>query len=136
MRLIQYLKLRSTILLVHNFQPTWSLVKTVLEGDDYRILEVENGLVAVKIAYSNTRPDLIVIDISMPDMSGLETVRKLRAAGGDCRHVPILMLSSSDAKLKAAALDAGANAYFRIPEELEPLRLSVREMLSGGEPGI
>jgi CheY-like chemotaxis protein len=67
-----------TVLIADDEPTTRLLVRTVLEHGGYRVLEAANGAQALEIA-SSDRPDLILLDLSMPDLSGPELVRALRA---------------------------------------------------------
>lgn len=109
------------------------LLRIVLEGEHYRVFESENG----KQGLSDTalrRPDVVLLDLGLPDISGLQVLRTLR----EWSHVPVLILSVRDGpEDKIVALDAGADDYVTKPFEsgelLARLRAIQRRALSASE---
>jgi two-component system response regulator MprA len=86
-------------------------------GDGVEALEVVNG----------DEPDAVILDVSMPNLDGLETCRRLRAAG---RRVPVLMLTARDSVGdRVAGLDAGADDYLVKPFALQELQARIRALL-------
>ena len=97
---------------------------TILIVDDTTI-EAKNGIEAIETA-RREKPDLILLDMNMPEMDGLATCRELRAGS----EVPILMLTVRDAeKDKVRALDAGADDYVVKPFGIEELLARIRAAL-------
>jgi two-component system response regulator MprA len=93
----------------------------------------QRGLAAV----AQRRPDLVVLDVMMPGLDGLETCRRLRAAGED---LPVLMLTAREAiSDRVSGLDAGADDYlvkpFALDELLARLRALLRRSVPAGEVG-
>lgn len=91
----------------------------------------QRGLAAIAMR----RPDAVVLDVMMPGLDGLETCRRLRAAGED---IPVLMLTAREAiSDRVAGLDAGADDYlvkpFALDELLARLRALLRRTLPGGD---
>jgi two-component system KDP operon response regulator KdpE len=79
----------------------------VLEAHQYTVLEAETGVAALTAAATD-RPDVIILDMGLPDMEGVEVTRRLR----EWTAVPILILSVREQETdKIAALDAGADDY-------------------------
>lgn len=103
------------------------LLRLVLEGENYQVQEAENGQEGLtKIA--TRRPDVILLDLGLPDMDGLEVLKRLR----EWSEAPVLVLSvRDDEQGKVAALDAGADDYvtkpFSTPEILARLRAAQRK---------
>jgi DNA-binding response OmpR family regulator len=92
-----------------------------LEGFDVRL--AANGRIGLELALTE-RPDVIVSDVNMPDMGGVEMVRTIRA-NPDMADVRILMLTSeSGVDCEAEGLEAGADDYILKP--VEPRRLAAR----------
>jgi two-component system KDP operon response regulator KdpE len=95
-------------------------------GNCYSILEAENGTEALHLAAVN-HPDVIVLDLGLPDMDGMEVIRRLR----EWTDVPVIVISVRDNERdKVAALDAGADDYvnkpFSISELLARIRVALR----------
>jgi two-component system KDP operon response regulator KdpE len=101
------------------------VVKDALRPDVSRVLEARSGSEALSIAAAE-RPDLIVLDLGLPDMDGIEVCRQLRG----WTSAPILVLSARDSETeKTALLDAGADDYVTKPFGPEEFRARVRAQL-------
>jgi two-component system KDP operon response regulator KdpE len=101
------------------------VVKDALRPDVSTVLEARSGDEALSIAAAE-RPDLIVLDLGLPDMDGIEVCRRLRA----WTSAPILVLSARDSEdEKTALLDAGADDYVTKPFGPAELRARVRAQL-------
>ena len=101
------------------------VVKDALRPDVSSVLEARSGDEALAIAAAE-RPDLIVLDLGLPDMDGIEVCRRLRA----WTSAPILVLSARDSEdEKTALLDAGADDYVTKPFGPAELRARVRAQL-------
>ncbi len=101
-------------------------LRVSLETNGYRVAEADNGRNAIAEA-ARLRPDLIVLDLNLPDIDGLEVLRHVR----EWTKTPVIMLSVRDAdRDKVAALDAGADDYLTKPfstiELLARLRVAAR----------
>ena len=102
------------ILIVEDNDIDVRLLKDILETRGYNILQTKEGLEAIKLAVVNL-PDLILLDIQLPDMSGLEVARRLR---GDKRskQIPIIAVTAfAMAWHEREALDSGCDAYISKP---------------------
>ena len=116
---------RSTILIVDDFDDTRLLLRTWLEKKGYQVIEAEDGKAAVTMAESQ-RPDLIIMDVEMPQLDGLSATRQIRALPGFDR-VPIIAVSAYGAhQFRAEALTAGCNEYVSTPFEPEELEQLIR----------
>jgi two-component system, OmpR family, KDP operon response regulator KdpE len=94
-------------------------------GNDYTVFEAENGAVALQITVDN-RPDLVILDLGLPDMDGVEVIRRLR----EWTLVPIIVVSVRDSEEdKVAALDAGADDYLTKPFSAAELLARIRATL-------
>ncbi len=101
------------------------VVKDALRPDVSTVLEARSGDEALSIAAAE-RPDLIVLDLGLPDMDGIEVCRRLRA----WTSAPIVVLSARDSEdEKTALLDAGADDYVTKPFGPAELRARVRAQL-------
>ncbi len=113
------------ILVVDDERPIRRFLNASL-GNRYTILEAENGGEAIQTAAVN-HPDLIILDLGLPDMDGTEVTRRLR----EWTDVPVIVISVRDSEQdKVAALDAGADDYLTKPfgtsELLARIRVALR----------
>jgi two-component system KDP operon response regulator KdpE len=98
---------------------------TILEGRGYRLRTARNGAMGLD-AVADERPDVVLLDLAMPGIDGLEVCRRLRAFS----RVPILVLSAlSDEARKVKALDAGADDYVTKPFGVDELLARIRAAL-------
>jgi two-component system KDP operon response regulator KdpE len=103
------------------------LLRVVLEGENYEVHEAETGRQGL-IEIAQRRPAIILLDLGLPDLDGLEVLKRLR----EWSEAPVLVLSvRDDEQGKVAALDAGAEDYvtkpFSTPELLARLRAAQRK---------
>jgi two-component system, OmpR family, response regulator MprA len=102
-----------------------------LELDDYRVSTASNGMKALE-ALSQRRPDVMVLDVMMPYVGGLDVCRTLRSKKD---RLPILVLTARDeVGDRVAGLDAGADDYLTKPFALEELRARLRALLRRSAP--
>jgi two-component system KDP operon response regulator KdpE len=114
------------ILIVDDEPPIRRFLRTALAAQDYRVEEAGDGETALDFLKHNP-VDLIILDLGLPGMDGLELVRRLR---GDGSTTPIVILSSRDDEAgKVAALDLGADDYVSKPFGVEELSARVRAAL-------
>ena len=116
------------ILLVEDDKAVRNLITTTLEVQGYRYHTAKNGTQAVTEVVSQ-KPDVIILDLGLPDMDGVDLIRKVRTWS----NVPIIVVSArSEDTDKVTALDAGADDYltkpFSIEELLARLRASLRRV--------
>lgn len=111
---------RRTILVVDDFDDTRLLLRTWLERRGFRVVEAENGLEAIKQATAEL-PDLIIMDMEMPQLDGLSATRRLREIK-DLSSIPIVAVSAYGAdQFRQLALDAGCDEYVSTPFEPKAL---------------
>ena len=116
----------SRILIIDDEPPIRRFLRTALAAQDYRVEEAGDGEAALDFLKRNA-VDLIVLDLGLPGMDGLEVVRRLRASGS---ATPIVILSSRDDEAgKVAALDLGADDYVSKPFGMEELCARIRAAL-------
>ncbi|MGC8874866.1 MAG: response regulator [Chloroflexia bacterium] len=118
----------ATILVADDDPRILQLLRAFLESLGYRALLTQTGNDAVQVAQENV-PDLVILDVMMPQMDGFEVCRQLR---NDTRtsHVPILMLTSRiTLEAKLTGFESGADDYMTKPFELAELRARVRALL-------
>ena len=115
-------------LVVDDFDDTRLLLKSWLEKKGFNVVEAENGNQAVSAA-QEVRPDLIIMDIEMPELDGLAATRKLRTIK-ELGNVPVLAVSAYGAQeFRAAALAAGCSEYVSTPFEPDNLERVILSFL-------
>ncbi|MDT7806396.1 MAG: hypothetical protein QOJ70_209 [Acidobacteriota bacterium] len=108
------------VLVVEDFEDNRFMMRRLLEMSGYRVVEAVNGNQAVERAISE-RPDIILMDLSLPQLDGLAATRRIRAQDG-MRKVPIVAVSAHDsADFHAEALAAGCNEYVTKPIDFDRL---------------
>ena len=115
----------STILLVDDEDAVQKLLTYPLEREGFRVLQARDGEEALKRFHGET-VDLVVLDLMLPKVDGLEVCRRLRAASS----VPIIMLTARDDELdKVVGLELGADDYITKPFSIREFRSRVRALL-------
>ena len=115
----------STILLVDDEDSIQALLTYPLERDGYRVVQARNGDEALE-RFAEEDVDLVVLDIMLPRVDGLEVCRRLRADS----TVPIIMLTARDDELdKVLGLELGADDYITKPFSIREFRSRVRALL-------
>jgi len=103
-----------TILVVDDFDDTRLLLRTWLERRGFRVVEAANGIQAINQAEAES-PDLIIMDMQMPQLDGLSATRRIRKS---LESVPIVAVSAYGAdQFRELALAAGCNEYVSTPFE-------------------
>jgi response regulator RpfG family c-di-GMP phosphodiesterase len=121
------------ILLVDDDPGLRTLLRTTFEVADVTVAEAE-GAQAARREIRTARPDVIVLDVNMPALSGIEFCAELKASA-DTKDIPVVLLTGADVATNAAAKRAGADAFVRKP--FSPLELlSIAERLAGGFFGV
>jgi CheY-like chemotaxis protein len=119
---------RGTILVVDDFDDTRLLLRTWLQKKGFRVVEAENGNRAIAAAESS-HPDLIIMDVEMPELDGLAATRKIRELK-DFAAVPIVAVSAYGAdQYRDHALAAGCNEYVSTPFEPDELERLIRALI-------
>ena len=113
---------KTSILVVEDDAPVRNLITTALKAHDYRYLTAPNGERAILEASSHN-PDIVLLDLGLPDMDGMEVIRKIRSWS----NMPIIVISAKceDAD-KIEALDTGADDYLTKPISIEELLARLR----------
>ena len=113
-----------TILVVEDDRPVRNLIVTTLRKHDYKYIAAENGHDAIMEASSHN-PDIILLDLGLPDMDGIEVIKNVRSWS----NTPIIVISArSEDEDKIEALDAGADDYLTKPFSVEELLARLRVM--------
>lgn len=112
------------ILVVEDDTPIRNLIATTLKTHDYKYLLAQNGEEAI-IQASTHDPDVVFLDLGLPDMDGVEIIKKIR----EWSNMPIIVISArSEDEDKIEALDAGADDYLTKPFSVEELLARLRVM--------
>ena len=116
------------ILIVDDERQITRVLRTSLQSSGYEIAVANNGMEAFAL-YKSFAPDLVITDLSMPEMDGLELTRAIRAIA----ETPIIVLSVREQEpIKVAALDEGADDYVTKPFSMQELLARVRANLRKG----
>lgn len=120
----------ATVLLVEDTEDNRQMMRRLLELSGYRVVEAINGKEAVEVA-SRVRPQIILMDLSLPLVDGLAATRTIRSLPG-LEKVPIIAVSAHDtADFHSEALAAGCDAYITKPVDYSELEEVVGRLLSG-----
>ncbi len=118
-------KTGTRILLIDDEVAILRFLETVLDTEEFSVHKAENGRLAI-MAAAAVRPDLILLDLGLPDMDGIEVIKRIR----EWSKVPIIVLSVREREDdKVAALDAGADDYLTKPFGVGELLARVRAAL-------
>jgi two-component system KDP operon response regulator KdpE len=129
MTIDQHLENLPRILIIDDELAIRRFLHTVLSGEEFLLHEAENGHAGLASAAA-FRPDVILLDLGLPDLDGIEVIKRIR----EWSQVPIIVLSVRDREYdKVAALDAGADDYltkpFGVGELLARIRAALRRTL-------
>jgi CheY-like chemotaxis protein len=120
---------KPTILLVEDFDDTRLVMKLWLMKKGYHVVEAENGEEAVQLA-EQQHPDLIIMDIRMPGLNGLDATRRIREYQS-LQRTPIVAVSAyGAADYRAKAINAGCNEYVSTPFEPDALGELIKKLLA------
>jgi CheY-like chemotaxis protein len=117
-----------TVLVVDDYDDTRLMMRQVLEGQGYRVIEALTGIEAVKLA-GRERPDLILMDINLPLIDGVNATRRIREIE-EMSNVPIVAVSAYDSPdLRDSAITAGCVEYLLKPFDTAQLGSLVNRLL-------
>ena len=110
------------ILIVEDDAPIRNLITTTLKAHEYKFLTAQNGENAIMQASSHN-PDIVLLDLGLPDIDGIEVIKRIRTWS----ETPIIVISArSEDNDKIEALDAGADDYLTKPFSVEELLARIR----------
>lgn len=115
-----------TILIAEDAAHVRRVCKVILEEHGFRVLEAENGLEAVS-QYVTRRPDMIVLDINMPELDGLSALARIRQFDPEARV--IMLTAAGDQDKVLAAIRAGARDYVVKPFQVRRVVEAVQKLL-------
>jgi CheY-like chemotaxis protein len=114
-----------TVLVIEDYADTRQLIATVLRQDGFHVIEAEDGVEGLLKAGASY-PDLVIMDLALPEMDGVEIARRIHQMPKLCR-TPIFVISALLTKeIEADARAAGCTKLFSKPFDIETLRSQVR----------
>ena len=123
----------STILIVDDYSDNRTLLSAWLRAKGFKVVEARDGKDGVMQA-NRAKPDLILMDLAMPELDGVEATRQIRQRNVFA-HTPIFAISAyATHDVKQDALDAGCNAVFAKPLDLDSLLRKIRSALDIHNP--
>lgn len=128
------MNIKQLILIVEDEKGISNFMSSILESNDYQVLKCTNGMEAISLT-ANRSPDLILLDLGLPDMDGVEVLAKVR----EWSQVPIIVVTARGNETeKVKALDLGADDYVTKPfgtlELLARIRTAIRHKQKGYNP--
>lgn len=121
-----------TVLVVDDMPDNLILISLSLQSNGFRVVTASNGEEAIKVA-SLARPDLILMDIAMPEVDGLSAVRRIRTLP-ELKHVPVVALTAFNTSgFRQAAYEAGFDAYLTKPVDFDRLNSLIGMLVHDGE---
>lgn len=116
-----------TVLLVEDYADTRDFMRLMLETFGYNVVEAETGLQAIEQAQT-AHPNLIFMDVSLPELDGLSAARKIRQTPA-LAETPIIAVTAYASQITAEALAAGCNSVVSKPVNIEALKSVLNEYL-------
>ena len=117
-----------TVLVAEDSHDTRIMLKRAFELKGYRVFEAEDGQQALDVA-RRYRPSLIIMDLNMPVLDGLEAIKNFRKREGEGEHIPIIAITAFDVYgMEEAALEAGSNVYLSKPLDLEEFDRALKSL--------
>ena len=126
--------MKDLILIVDDEKPIRNFIKVAMETQNYQCIETESGIEGLSLAASHN-PDIIILDLGLPDLDGLEIIKKIR----EWSNLPIIVVSArGHEREKIDALDLGADDYltkpFSVAELLARVRVALRHNKTAKSP--
>ncbi len=120
--------MKEKILIVEDNAQNMRLIEMTLRAKNHLLLKATDGEQAISIAVKD-KPDLIIMDIQLPKMNGLEVTARLRQVP-DCCYIPVIAVTAYAMKgSREKAINAGCNTYLSKPINTRELRETVAELL-------
>ncbi len=123
--------MQKTLLIVDDDEFQHKIISSALKDMNYHLLFATSGFEALSILHK-TSPDLILIDYMMPNMDGIEVVRKIKAASS-CSEIPIVMMTGTqDKSVAKESFEAGINSFITKPIARSALIDKIKQALING----
>jgi CheY-like chemotaxis protein len=124
-------KTNPTVLVIEDYSDTRKLLSSLLRAHGYKVIEAKDGREGFLQA-NRVSPDLILMDLAMPELDGIEATRQIRQRHA-LSQTPIFALSAyAISEVKRDALEAGCNEVFEKPVDIASLMDRIKETLQGG----
>ena len=121
--------MKEKILIVEDNPQNMQMIEMALRTQDYTLLKATDGQEALDVA-TGEQPDLILMDVQLPKMSGLEVTRRLRASPAFTRILIIGLTAYAMTGDREKVIESGCDAYLSKPFSIRELREMIAEMLS------
>ena len=118
----------ATILIVDDDASLRMLFRLMLRAEPYHILEADSGEQALGRA-AKDRPDVILLDVMLPDINGFEVCRRLRQSPSGAAH-KVIMISALANVNRAQVAEAGADGFWRKPISIQDMRSGIQRLLA------
>ena len=125
-------RVRPIVLVVDDDEFQYKIITRLLEDENYNLIFAKDGLEALNVL-RKTRPDIILMDVMMPNMDGMETTRQLKAIPQFAKTPVIMMTGKSEGKVIVDSLKAGASDFVVKPFNREILLNKIRKFISAQE---
>ncbi len=123
----------NTILIVEDNEKNMKLARDVLQSKGYAILEAVTGEVGVRLAIEK-KPDLVLMDIQLPGINGMEALRQVRADPA-CAKIPVVAFTASVTPADRSQISAaGFDGFISKPINLKEFLETVKRVLESGRP--
>ncbi len=117
------------VLVVDDTEANIHLMRFILEKNEFEVIEARNGTEGVKLAVQE-KPDLILMDIQLPDIDGLEATKRIRASDAN-GNIPIIALTSyAMAGDRERSIAAGCTGYISKPIDVKTFIIEIEKYLS------
>ena len=121
-----------SVLIVDDEEATRHMLRMMLQLDGFVIHEAEGGLQALEVIES-AQPDIVLLDVMMPDLDGIETCKRIRA-NPTTTQLPVIILSGkTHPEAISAGLEAGANLYLTKPTPRKKLVATLQTLLTSDQ---
>jgi CheY-like chemotaxis protein len=120
--------MRPTILIAEDYDDNRELLRVLLANANYQVREARNGQECLELACESP-PDLIMVDLSMPELNGWEVFQALKA-NSSTAHIPCVAVTAHTDRDRARALQSGFSDFVTKPYRTEELLLTVRRLVS------
>lgn len=121
--------MRKTFLVVEDYDDSRDMLKFVLEDKGYRVVEAKDGLEAIECVEKYS-PDLILMDVSLPKMAGLEATKEIRKLA-NAEHIPIICVTAHSGDVPKKAIEVGCKEVVAKPIDIGKLPDIIARYLNG-----